>query len=49
MLLPAKDCQGTPRIADSCEKLESNHGMDTPSEPSRGSNPANPLISDSGL
>lgn len=49
MLLPAKDCQRTPQIVGSCEKLESNHGMDTPSEPSRGSNPANPLISDSGL
>ena len=49
MLLPAKECRATPWTAGSCEKLESNHGMVTPSEPSTGSNPANTLISDSGL
>lgn len=40
MRLPAKDCRQRTQIVGSCEK-ESNHGMDTPSEPSQRVNPAN--------
>lgn len=49
MLLPATECRGTPWVAGSYKELESNRGMVTPSEPSRGSSPASTLISDSGL
>lgn len=38
--------QRTTEIPDSHQKLEVKHGKDTPSEPSKGSNPADILISD---
>ena len=39
--------QGTPRIPESHQKLGERHGMDSPSESSEGTYPANILISSS--
>ena len=38
--------QGRPRVASHPKKLGEEHGNDSPSEPPKGTNPANTLILD---
>ena len=43
MLLQAKECRGLP---ENLQKLEEGHGVDSSSQPTKGTDPDNTLISD---